>query len=899
MFAINRYTPNDSRYGCQTDDYGVVIDPFTQEEIPNDCEVVSYYLGNKKYCFNLTTLFRYWKLSKNCLNPITRTPLPTEIMDRLSEYEKEQVRVLNINDVNVYINTHTRVFEVILKVLKMKDYVVNALLKYDVEVDGVSLYEEDLEQFYSNIYNNKKMYGTIQSLEPLEFSKKSQTYLLKVFTYAKDRIGDEGLFDTIYSVVGTALNIEMTVNTQQIGINLNISTNDRIIDMLQKIYSAFGSNSIEKYIITTAEGEPIWARGLEELASTRDQLILEEVYFLERLEHDIGGADLENFKDTLMFYDYENYNQNQNMFSVFWSDRVTPIVAVETMNDIDLVKVIENKLYTVEELTQAILRYIEIERGDNTLTYFIVRSYPFEVLNDSCSYGYILEKYRSLLLSTAQKSVFTELCQYMSEEKLRIFKLTIRSLSLKELNTFNLGQVKNLVTVLLDLDNMTDVLDLINGTISYDLFCSTSAKIPYLDNSELLEIYLDKEWLNLDMVKSIVQASQKKTKRITSYYINSFKVNSNVFEWFVNTSRYTLREKGLTLFNYSDLGVITKNLDIVGSEEFNLFFIETFTQDLSNYPNIKSLLKFMIKSSHLTEKTLNSLNVNLTYSFNNRYVVDLIVRDKRFKRHYEVLFQVIEHISKFTNSSIECNENIDKKTIIYILKNISINDYYKACLDCIRERNSKDLSLILSCTTESTIKRLSDSSGTILFFIMDSTHYDYENFSKFLFTVNPNTEVAEQLYLKDRAYGEQLVSYLSESFLIESIDSDIRIDKIDFGFIYAACKKLSNYSIKRIAESIHLDSNNIRCFMLYPPQCDIFQIHFHMRAIEWAVKEFNEALSIGCKGKDLYQIYGVLDKNVILKLIKDYSGVINLEEIKEGLKYTSVFTDQTKKSPRD
>jgi hypothetical protein len=81
---IKPFLPFDDSQGCQTDDYGTVIDPITLDEIPED-KLISWIENNKKWCFNVEALGEHVRLNGPS-NPMTRSRLPQEVISEIEEY---------------------------------------------------------------------------------------------------------------------------------------------------------------------------------------------------------------------------------------------------------------------------------------------------------------------------------------------------------------------------------------------------------------------------------------------------------------------------------------------------------------------------------------------------------------------------------------------------------------------------------------------------------------------------------------------------------------------------------------------------------------------------------------------------------------------------------------------
>jgi hypothetical protein len=82
--AIPDYEEDDPRRGCQSDDYGVVIDPISLEEIPDD-KLIHFEQNGKRWCFNVETLAKYVREGKP-ENPVTRDLLPETVLSQIEDH---------------------------------------------------------------------------------------------------------------------------------------------------------------------------------------------------------------------------------------------------------------------------------------------------------------------------------------------------------------------------------------------------------------------------------------------------------------------------------------------------------------------------------------------------------------------------------------------------------------------------------------------------------------------------------------------------------------------------------------------------------------------------------------------------------------------------------------------
>jgi hypothetical protein len=93
---VKKYVPpasySSAFEGCQTDDYGTIIDPISLEEIPEE-KLISFEENGKKWCFNIESLFEYTERGR-FINPMTRNPLSDEVTKQIKKYKEEEREIV-------------------------------------------------------------------------------------------------------------------------------------------------------------------------------------------------------------------------------------------------------------------------------------------------------------------------------------------------------------------------------------------------------------------------------------------------------------------------------------------------------------------------------------------------------------------------------------------------------------------------------------------------------------------------------------------------------------------------------------------------------------------------------------------------------------------------------------
>lgn len=88
---VRAFLPRDNPRGCQTDDYGTVIDPITLDEIPQD-KSISFEDNGKIWCYNIEALGEHVRLN-GATNPMTRSQLSLSVIEEIEDYFERNINV--------------------------------------------------------------------------------------------------------------------------------------------------------------------------------------------------------------------------------------------------------------------------------------------------------------------------------------------------------------------------------------------------------------------------------------------------------------------------------------------------------------------------------------------------------------------------------------------------------------------------------------------------------------------------------------------------------------------------------------------------------------------------------------------------------------------------------------
>lgn len=134
------YSPEDPRFGGQTDDYGTVVDPITQQEIPLATAIVFTESSSPseddsvRWCFDAETLCEYIERAQP-VNPMTRQPLPQTVLRSLEEYKLKSRTV----QITAYLPTSESLSFPFTKGFSRAELVVEVFRRFSAFSGGSSL----------------------------------------------------------------------------------------------------------------------------------------------------------------------------------------------------------------------------------------------------------------------------------------------------------------------------------------------------------------------------------------------------------------------------------------------------------------------------------------------------------------------------------------------------------------------------------------------------------------------------------------------------------------------------------------------------------------------------------------------------------------------------------------
>lgn len=176
------YEENDPRNGCQTDDYGTVIDPISLSEIPEE-RLIGFEENGKKWCFDIESLFEYIERGKP-LNPMTREPLSKEVLLKIRSYKRRSKTVW----ITVHSDFHTGYTFSFTKGFSMCELVVEVFryLSKEVHIPSIDL----IQKYVVNITSLEELVDgplevVISPHDGIQFEKLANYYVALQQSLAK------------------------------------------------------------------------------------------------------------------------------------------------------------------------------------------------------------------------------------------------------------------------------------------------------------------------------------------------------------------------------------------------------------------------------------------------------------------------------------------------------------------------------------------------------------------------------------------------------------------------------------------------------------------------------------------------------------------------------------------
>jgi len=274
------YSNRDKRYGCQTNDEGFTVDPFTMEEIPEE-DLVSYSDGKFKYCFNINTLTEYWVRSNQnhsiVLNPYNRSEFPSDVIKEIGRYEVLLRRKVRIEHLERSFYAFESVFDVILEAMRVKKgSMLDNIVIYDVVLDhDYSLYDYELNDLFENVINS----GVPNlSFKIFNSDEDKEDKLIKLFNHVKDLRKNNSVTESIYLKLGAYLAAVPFVLVPG-GIDYKVDPNQSLGEVLIHLYMALGPRSLNDVIFVDSFHRQLHKLNLHKKVT--EVIPGEEIFFID------------------------------------------------------------------------------------------------------------------------------------------------------------------------------------------------------------------------------------------------------------------------------------------------------------------------------------------------------------------------------------------------------------------------------------------------------------------------------------------------------------------------------------------------------------------------------------------------------------------------------------------
>lgn len=263
-------------FGCQQDDSGNTVDPFTLQDIPEEF-LVSFEENEHRYCFDIRSVAKTI-VQGSFSNPLTRSAFPDAVIQQAQIYIQSLTKTLYVGEERVPISTSLDSnFDMLIKILRAYDQgVLPALSKVNPFYEGLSLYTLTLtDQFVFNEADVINLYPFTDGVEQALAHK-------KLFEYCSKNRQEGGIIDTLFHELGFLLRIPPIFFNSE-GERYLLDPDDTVYDTIRKIYIWLGGlEQVKKYSLVLDDGTPLIAFHLKRKACEKiPSLEIRYVYYDE------------------------------------------------------------------------------------------------------------------------------------------------------------------------------------------------------------------------------------------------------------------------------------------------------------------------------------------------------------------------------------------------------------------------------------------------------------------------------------------------------------------------------------------------------------------------------------------------------------------------------------------
>lgn len=286
--------------GCQQDNEGNVVDPYSLEPIP-DNYLVSYISNNQKFCFDKRSLYRQYTLTGNIINPFTRIEFPQELTKEVISFGKQLRKVAVFGDREVLLEPFSPLGEIILLLLKeIEGSLLDNIALINPHYKNRSLYDFDLSQADYSIFMDKRI---VINLYPFQNLTEKSELLIRLFNFAKMNRSD-GIYESVYTYLGSLLDISPIIKLNE-GYDFVVNPQLKVIDIVKQFYEALSSlRAIQTTDIVTEQGISLSSLDLNK--NVASQIPGEQLYH-------VAYADLDERNIVIRRYARYAFNTNDKM----------------------------------------------------------------------------------------------------------------------------------------------------------------------------------------------------------------------------------------------------------------------------------------------------------------------------------------------------------------------------------------------------------------------------------------------------------------------------------------------------------------------------------------------------------------------------------------------------------
>lgn len=265
------YEPDSKLYGCQTDEYGYAIDPYSFQRIP-ESRLITYVSEGKKWCFDINSLYEQLGRSGRMVNPYNNQPLPDEVISKVYASDRgTDVPVIGTNAVIIQKRYHKYGDIIVMVMFAVGDNPLEMIMDYDVassvatELAPASRSSDVVGT--TSIYSHNLKDTVPQPLESLTLQPygddvtKRNKNLLELFRYSKGSTETNIRYNTVYHFIGALLRL-VPIFTD---LDIDIRPEDTVGDVIIKALKSYGGYHLWNVMDLVYEGVSLYESDMNAL----------------------------------------------------------------------------------------------------------------------------------------------------------------------------------------------------------------------------------------------------------------------------------------------------------------------------------------------------------------------------------------------------------------------------------------------------------------------------------------------------------------------------------------------------------------------------------------------------------------------------------------------------------